>query len=315
MKKIIIATLLFSLVLTGCSLKGKTAAQILKPEEAKAKAEKFITDNLVQAGTKVTVKEITEENDLYKLKVDIGSGQDIESYITKDGQNFFPQVINIAELEKQVADQNAQVAGQKETATVTTKSDKPIVELFVMSYCPYGTQIEKGIIPAVEALGDKIDFKLKFCDYTMHGAKEAEENLRQYCIGKEQSGKLFSYMNCFLKAGDSDSCLNEAGVDTGKMDSCVAAATKEYAIDVNSTDFAIYKDDAQKYGVQGSPTLVINGGQVSSSRDSANLLKTICSAFNNTPEECSKTLSSETPAAGFGTGVVAGDSTSAGCAQ
>lgn len=301
MKKIIIATLLLSLVLTGCSLKGKTAKQILKPEEAKAKAEKFITETLVQPGTKVTIKEVTEENNLYKLKVDIGSGQDIDSYLSKDGEIFFPQAINITEVEKQVAEQNAQVAGEKETATAAAKSDKPSVELFVMSYCPYGTQIEKGIIPTVEALGDKIDFKLKFCDYTMHGAKEAEENLRQYCIDKEQGGKLISYLNCFLKAGDSAGCLKETGIDMGKLDSCVAAATKEYSIDANSTDFPIYKADAQKYGVQGSPTLVINGAQVSSGRDSASLLKTICSAFNNAPAECSASLSSENPSSGFGT--------------
>jgi len=49
-----------------------------------------------------------------------------------------------------------------------------------MSYCPYGTQIEKGILPVINALGNKIKFSLKFVDYAMHGKKEIDENSRQY---------------------------------------------------------------------------------------------------------------------------------------
>jgi hypothetical protein len=47
--------------------------------------------------------------------------------------------------------------------------------------------------------------------------------------------------------------------------------------------------------------LVINGETISSARDSASLLKTICSAFTTQPAECQAQLSSATPAAGFGT--------------
>jgi protein-disulfide isomerase len=303
MKKIIIATLFMALVLSGCSLKAKTAQKVITPEEASAKTEKFITDNLVKEGTKVTIKSVAEENQLYKIVVDIGSGQDIDSYLSKDGEIFFPQAMNITEIEKEMAAQNAQVAGEKTQSDAATpaKSDKPTVELFVMSYCPYGTQIEKGIIPAIQALGDKVDFKLKFCDYTMHGAKETDENLKEYCVQKEQPEKLLSYMTCFLKEGKSEDCSKEAGLDSGKINSCISSATKEFSIDNTTTDFSIYKADAQKYGVQGSPTLIINGAQVDSGRDSASLLKTICSAFNTSPEECSKQLSTETPASGFGT--------------
>ena len=47
------------------------------------------------------------------------------------------------------------------TSTTVPKSDKPLVELFVMAYCPYGTQAEKGLIPVIELLGDKIDASIK----------------------------------------------------------------------------------------------------------------------------------------------------------
>jgi hypothetical protein len=68
-----------------------------------------------------------------------------------------------------------------------------------MSYCPFGTQAEKGILPVVNLLKDKIDFKVKFVNYAMHGKKEIDENNLQYCIQKEEPNKYNSYLTCFLK--------------------------------------------------------------------------------------------------------------------
>ena len=323
MKKIVIV-LIILVALGGAGYKffgAKTAKAILSPDEAKAKAGEFINANLVQAGTKVDIKEITEEGGLYKIVVNVG-GQDFDSYLTKDGAKFFPQVLdmNAAATETDTSDTTSP------GSEVATKSDKPTVELFVMSHCPYGTQIEKGILPAVEALGDKIDFTLKFCDYAMHGEKELNEELKQYCIQKEQTDKLNGYLKCFLEAGDSDSCITKIGVDKAKLDACVSATDKEYKITEKFNDqstwsggqypvFDIYKAENDAYGVQGSPTLVINGAQVTSERDSASLLATICSAFNTAPEECSKSLPSTAPSPGFGSGTAASSSnTGAACA-
>ena len=79
------------------------------------------------------------------------------------------------------------------------KSDKPNVELFVMSHCPFGTQAEKGIIPVVNLLKNKINFSVKFVDYSMHGKSEIDENTLQYCIQKEESKKYIPYLTCFLE--------------------------------------------------------------------------------------------------------------------
>jgi len=324
MKKIVIV-LIILVALGGAGYKffgAKTANAILSPEEAKAKAGEFINANLVQAGTTVDIKGITEEGGLYKIVVNVG-GQDFDSYLTKDGTKFFPQVLDMkAAAAKTDTSDTAAAGGGSEVAA---KSDKPNVELFVMSHCPYGTQIEKGILPAVEALGDKIDFTLKFCDYAMHGEKELNEELKQYCIQKEQTDKLNGYLKCFLEAGDGDGCIAKAGLDKGKLDACVSATDKEYKVTEKFNDkstwsngqfpvFDIYKADNEKYGVGGSPTLVINGAQVTSERDSASLLATICSAFNTAPEECSQSLSSTAPAAGFGTGAAPASASGGGAA-
>ena len=305
--------------------KGKTT---LKPEAARVKVENFVNTYLMQGGAKATVSDLTESYGLYKMKINIGANQSVDSYVSKDGNLFFPQALDIA---KTVAD--ATGAGAKDTnsdqATPTPtdipKTDKPVVELFVMSYCPYGTQMEKGILPAVAALGSKVDFKIKFNDYAMHGDKELKENMVQYCIQKEQTPKYSNYLTCFLKASDSASCLTSAGIDTTKNDACVAKTDKEFSITANAasnTDykgtypsFNISKEDNAKYNVGGSPTLIINGTEVSSGRDSASLLKTICSAFNNAPSECKATVSATAPAAGFGEGAATGGSAAAGCGQ
>lgn len=288
-------------------------------ESAKAKAEKFITDNLVQPGTDVKITGITQESDVYKMNVVVGK-QEIVAYMSKDGKNFFPEGMNMEEM----AAKSKQDSKAAEPAKEAPKSDKPSVELFVMSYCPYGTQIEKGILPVVETLGKNIDFKLKFVDYAMHDKKEIDENLTQYCIQKEQPGQLASYLKCFLKDDSKAAeCLASSGVNAAKLSSCVKNADEDFKITENYNNknawngqfppFNVDKADNDKYGVQGSPSLVINGTEISTARDSASLLKAVCASFNNQPQECSQELSSATPAAGFGDGTTTASNPDAGC--
>lgn len=284
----------------------------LSEKVAQAKAESFVNTDLLAGEGGATVKIVGSEGNLYKLEITY-QGRKIDSFMTKDGKKFFPQVFEMIPA-KPADGAPADPAASNAQAPVTEapKSDKPIVELFVMSYCPYGTQIEKGIIPAVQALGNKIDFKLKFVSYTMHGDKENQENLREYCIDKEQNNKLLGYLTCFLKASDSAGCLKSSGVDENKVNACMTATAKTNQ--VTGTDFSVHQADNEKYGVQGSPTLVINGATIQSGRDSASLLKAICSGFNSAPSECNVQLSSAAPAAGFGEGTDASGSAAAGCA-
>lgn len=312
--------LILVLVFIGI-LAFKKQAKNLNETEAQARAEKFVNDYLMESGNKATVKEVTKEYGLYKLKIDIVSDV-VESYLSRDGKLFFPQALDIDQINSNKEKVNSNSDSEPVAAQNITKNDKPKVELFVMSYCPYGTQIEKGILPVLEALGDKIDFELKFCSYAMHGQKELAENLTQYCLEKEQPAKLAAYLNCFLTSSNSSSCLDSAGVNKSKLSSCVSKTDKQYKVTENYNNkvdyqgsfpgFAVNKADNEKYGVGGSPTLVINGTDVQSNRDSASLLKTICGAFNNPPKECQASLSSASPAPGFGTGTT-DDSNGGGC--
>ena len=313
----IITAVLVSFVLAPNLKKNEEIDMTLGLEEAKTKIESFINEVLIKSDDKITIKEAFEENGLYKIVVATSNGQDVETYVTKDGKLFFDRVMNIEEITKENQATNNETPQNQEVA----KNDKPVVELFVMSHCPYGTQIEKGILPVLETLGDKIDFELKFCDYAMHSKKELDEQLRQYCIKTEEPSKFTSYLQCFLEADKSDECVKKSKINTSKLNACVSATDKKYKITENFGDkntwkgnfptFNIYKEDVDKYSVGGSPALVINGTTAQSSRDSASLLATICSGFNNPPEECSAELSSDTPSPGFGFGTTnSGDSAS-----
>ena len=310
MKKFILLSLVFVFVLTGCTSGTKT----LTAEEAKAKSLEFINENLMQPGTTATVEDVVEEGSLYKMSINIGNGQKVDSYITKDGLKFFPQALDIEKPEEE----EKKEANNAPTPDVP-KSEKPKVELFVMSHCPYGTQIEKGILPVVEALGNKIDFELKFCSYAMHGKKELDEQLRQYCIQKEQGDKLTDYLKCFLADDDYEKCLDDVKINTGKLDKCVAATDKKYDVTKKFNDkstwsggryplFDVFKEANDEYGITGSPGLVINGKKISAGRDSASLLKAVCAGFNEAPGECETELSSQSPSPGFGFGASGADS-------
>ncbi|MBR9691581.1 thioredoxin family protein [Candidatus Woesearchaeota archaeon] len=312
---VLVVLLIISVFMGGFS-KGSSSG--LTAQAAADKTIKFINQNLLQGQGKATLKSVEESGNLYRLKLDV-NGQELDSYVTKDGQLLFPQAINLDET-LEIPEQTPQQA----PAQGLEKSDKPVIELFVMSHCPYGTQMEKGIIPVVDLLGDKIDFQLKFVNYAMHEQKEIDEQLNQYCIQKEYPDHFIDYLKCFLEEGKGDECIVKEKLDSSKISSCVEKADKEFGITEDYNDkskwrgrfppFNIYDSDNEKYGVRGSPTLVINGKTISSGRDAVSLLNTICSAFNDKPEECNTDLSAEgNPSPGFGFNTASAPSSAGGC--
>lgn len=272
----------------------KVAKKDIGFEQAKEKMQKFIKENTQGEG--IEVSEVTKEAGLYKLKIS-ANGQEMFAYMTTDGSKLFTQAIN---LDKTTEEEAADKQKVEEKTEAENKQDVPTVDLFVMSYCPYGLQMEKGMLPVVEALKGKIKFNLKFVDYTLHGQKEVEENTRQYCIGKNQPEKLNAYLNCFLKksSGESATCVKTTGINANKLAACSDETTKQFKL--TEKNYSINKEENDKFGVEGSPTLVVNGTKVSSGRDSASILKAVCSGFTNQPKECTDSkLSSTPPAPGF----------------
>ena len=218
------------------------------------------------------------------------------------------------------AGKNAELNNNTNTSPAVVKSDRPVVELFVMSYCPYGLQMEKAFLPVWELLKNKADFSLKFVSYAMHGKKELDENTRQYCIEKEQPTKYLAYLNCFFSAGTNNgseakyaNCLNTAGINQTQLSNCLAATDKTFSITAKFNDqstwlsgqypvYPVHSDLNDKYGVQGSPTLIINGAEAAAGRNPEAVKQVVCAAFKDAPAECSQKLSEVSAVAGFGSG-------------
>ena len=316
---VLVVVLVLGLVLIFAHVGNKAVSE--------KKAESIIQSFVQAQAQNAQVTTIVKGPSFYEANVSV-DGQDAgEIYLTYDGKNVVipAGVLDVSSYANAAPQQNTNSGSTASTSTIP-KTAKPTVELFVMSYCPYGTQEEKGILPAVNALGNNINFSIKFVDYAMHGEKEVKENLRQYCIEKTQPQKFLNYLTCFLdgngvvgqsgyveEGNNPNTCIVQSGIDNNTLNSCIAQTDKEYSIMANFKDkstwlsgtyppFNTDKALNQKYGVQGSPTLVINGVQANSARDPASILSTICSAFSdgNVPSACSTQLSTETPTVYFG---------------
>jgi len=310
-----ISTIVLAVLLVAVLISGGISGAVVSADTAGQSVLDFANNQ----GANAELVSVNDDGSFYEVILSI-EGQEVPVYVTKDGENLVPNLIPLtAEVVQDTPEQQAP------TPTEVPKSDKPIVEAFVMAYCPYGTQIEKGLIPVMDLLGDKIDAEIKFVYYAMHPTSgEVEEQLNQYCIQKEQNPLFLDYLTCFLEAGDTQGCIDSTNIDTAKLATCVTATDNEFDVIKNLEDesswlsgrfpqFNIHKAENDAYQIGGSPTLIINGAQASAGRDSQSLLNAICGAFNEAPEECSTDLSSlGTPAPGFGF-ETQGGATSAGC--
>jgi len=304
-------------------------ARNMTADAAAKKSIEYVNKNMLSEGTVATYKDVKEENGMYTFKLTVQE-KDYSAYVTKNGKLFFAEGI------PQAIVLDAPLGGEAAAPVEVAKSDKPSVKVFVMSYCPYGLQAQKMFLPVYDLLKDKADMSINFVNYIMHGKKEIDENLRQYCIQKEQGDKFAAYLKCFTSGtptaadgtADFAKCLSSTGVNQGKLTACAAATDKEFGVSASFDDKSTWlsgsypKFDVDgalntKYNVQGSPTVVINDQDVSESltaRSPEALKQLICSAFNTQPEECKTALPAEQPSTGFGTAVAASTDAAGGCA-
>lgn len=267
----------------------------------------YLNKNVLNGQT-ATLVSVSQESGLVKISLKIGDTS-YDSYATRDGQLLFPSAIKLS------GDQNAGAqpsAGASEPTAVkpadVKKVDNSQLDVYVVSRCPFGLQIQRAIAEAVKtvpSLADHINVKYIGSASgnsitSMHGDAEAKENLRQICIRQEQKDKYWPYVTCQMKSADAaDKCLTTVGVDTAKLNACVSDTSRgvAYAKD----DFAL----GTKFNVQGSPTLLVNDQQISEfdfgGRSAESVKKIICDSSNNAPSFCSTKLNDAQAAYSFST--------------
>lgn len=288
-----------------------TAIERIKPiskEKAGEKAIKYINENLLQ-GEEAKLSKVEKTGGVYFVGLKIGENE-YESYISLDGRYFFPNGFDLRGGSEDVS--------QNETSKSVEKKDVPEVQLYTMSYCPYGNQAEEVMYPVVKLLGNNVkiephyviysdyngggadyclDKENKYC--SMHGIEELNQDVRELCIYKYQPEKYWDYLadvNQKCNVGNIKTCWSgvakDKGVDVDKISNC----QREEAVSLLENEVALN----EKYGVSGSPTLVINGTIFSGNRTPEGYKNGICSGFVNPPKECSEKLSDNSGTAASG---------------
>ena len=204
-------------------------------------------------------------------KSNIRSGADTSLCLQCHDTEHSPGFAEVVELHTKDVDHSRESMNLKELlASRIARMGKPTLELFVMSYCPYGVQAEEKIIPIVKEFGDTIDFRLQFIaqekvepsaqDITpfvsLHGYPEVAENLRQLLIAREYPDRYLDYILCRGKKLEKswEDCAEKLGMDVAKIQELFDSPEAEQLFRENIRR-------AAELGIRASPTILVDSHQ------------------------------------------------------
>lgn len=154
---------------------------------------------------------------------------------------------------------------QTRQGVFNNKTAKPgVMEIFVMSQCPYGVMAENLVIQAqkdgkMPAGKDiRVRYIVNYSDKdgfsSLHGSGEWEENIRQLLIAKYYPEKFWKYLeirNKDYRSSRWDKAMDEAGINSKKI-------MKKF----DTEGVELLKAEAkytQEYGINASPSFVWEG--------------------------------------------------------
>ena len=122
---------------------------------------------------------------------------------------------------------------EKISENETVSADESVrIDLYVMSQCPYGLQVENVMPEVKEKLGDSLDINIEFIGLekdgkfnSLHGQPEIDGNMIQLCVKDTNPEKLIDFIVCQNEnnprdlVASIDKCAEKTGID--------AAAIKE----------------------------------------------------------------------------------------
>lgn len=114
---------------------------------------KFVNQTFLQGAAQASLKEVVEENCIYKVKINV-DGRDFDTYLTRDGKTFFPEAIPLTEATSSAAAANTEPAGTTignfsvSKDEICKENNKPLVYFFGSESCPH-CRWEKPVFEAV----------------------------------------------------------------------------------------------------------------------------------------------------------------------
>ena len=291
-----VAGVLVTLLVATSGMFSPAGTTALSPQVCGEKTVQYINTNQITPGNSATLVAVREYHGIYAVDITYSS-ENVTVYTSRDCSLLFADAINMSTPK----------AGTS-TQAAANKSARPEVDLYVMAFCPYGTQAETAMKPVVDLLGSDAEFHVRYITsvrgstpasvQSLHGPAEAQEDLRQVCINKQYKRQYWDYLQlfdqqCYSVAGSSaalaacrQNVTASLGMDDGAITSCAAG---------NTTVSTLAADEAaaDTAGAQGSPTLVINGVTYNGARTPEAYKEAVCNSFTIPPASCNTTLASE----------------------
>jgi hypothetical protein len=285
---IVLAVLLVIVLINGNGSSG--IGMTVSSEDVGQKVLEFANSQ----GAEAELLSVNDDGALYEVILSI-SNQEVPLYVTKDGESFMLAQSLIPLTSEGSAPSRDNVDA---TPVNVPKSDKPVVELFIWSYCPYGVQAQEPFAEVASLLENSADLRAVMY-HDGHGAYETQQNKIQACIQKVDREKYWDYAKGFVKdiypkcsesrtvgcdLGASTSLMESLGIDSVEVLSCVETEGAQLI----EADLS----RARSNGITASPTIMINGVVAKVARTAESFKGAICDSFNEAPGACSTTLDS-----------------------
>ncbi|MBD3260597.1 MAG: thioredoxin domain-containing protein, partial [Candidatus Altiarchaeales archaeon] len=187
--------------------------------------------------------------------------------------NFY-MFYQTGQLKAEIETLTQQLVSQKQGGHSTTPADtagedadKAELTFYVMSQCPYGTQVLDSIAPVLEQAGDYVDFKVDYIATeqsdgsfkALHGQSEVEGNIVQLCAAKYHP-QNYKYMDMIVCMDENarnipdnwEECARQANLDVEKIRSCYEGEEGKELLSESAKR-------AQQAQASGSPTIYLNG--------------------------------------------------------
>ena len=172
--------------------------------------------------------------------------------------------------------------------------EKVKLSFHVMSKCPYGVQVLNNVKPALDKLGNAVDFELNYIAtekdgnwMPMHGATERQGDKTSLCAKKYLPKDYMNLIVCMNKESrkipeNFESCAGELKLDIAKVKACADGDEGEGLL-IESYKFSKSKN------ANGSPTIFLADQPYRGGRNSNDFLRAICGEYKTAkPAVCSE---------------------------
>jgi protein-disulfide isomerase len=281
---VLLILLVVAIYSNGFNFTGSvTAVSALTQIDAEDKVLDYVNSNLLQPPFTAVVISSEELDNLFQVTLEV-AGQEVSSYVTKDGRFFFPQGFDLDALSELEAQETKLVEVSVDDDSVKGDPDAPVTMIeFSEFQCPFCKRyIDDAYLEIIKEYVDTGKVKYVFRDFPLSFHNQAKPAAMAAECAHEQ-GKFWEYHDLLFENNDQLGIENykkwavDLDLDTEQFNNCLD--TEKYLEEVEK-DFS----DGQKYGVSGTPAFFINGKLISGAQPFAAFKEAIEKALGSLEE-------------------------------